>query len=548
MVSSTRQALAGLLVIFGVAVLVHAQTPPVKEPTSTVSGRITVKDKPAPGIAVGLRIQDPSRQQPVAHRAVTDVNGEYRITNVPAGTWYMSIIAPAFVFADETGGDRTLILNKGETVENLDFKLFRGGVITGKVFDSDGRPLIQQQVWLIPDKEPDRRGFSNIQTDDRGIYRAFGVRPGTYRVAAGSADEDSFGARYQGAFYKRTYHPNVSDSAQAKLIEVSEGSEATNVDITLSRTVSTYTASGRIVDEAGQPVAGVPYAVSHFVNENNTHSMSTGAVSNARGEFKLDNLMPGKYAVSIRTNETTSDLRADQVRFEITDSDVTGLVMTTEKASSVSGVVVIEGVEYKTIRERFSTSGLSVSVAGASDERGGWGHWSRPAADGSFRIGGLPPGLATFYLSPSPNLRIVRVERDGVVQPKGVEIREHENITGLRVIAVYANSSIRGTIEVQNGTLPPNAQFSVWLNKLSDEPGQTFYSSHGSIQVDARGQFVVDGLMAGTYEVHAGLYVPGLRAETPTTKQEVVVTTGAVTKVALTLDLSSLSRTPEGRP
>jgi hypothetical protein len=191
---------------------------------------------------------------------------------------------------------------------------------------------------------------------------------------------------------------------------------------------------------------------------------------------------------------------------------------------------------------------LSVSVAGASDERGGWGHWSRPAADGSFRIGGLPPGLATFYLSPSPNLRIVRVERDGVVQPKGVEIREHENITGLRVIAVYANSSIRGTIEVQNGTLPPNAQFSVWLNKLSDEPGQTFYSSHGSIQVDARGQFVVDGLMAGTYEVHAGLYVPGLRAETPTTKQEVVVTTGAVTKVALTLDLSSLSRTPEGRP
>jgi hypothetical protein len=101
---------------------------------------------------------------------------------------------------------------------------------------------------------------------------------------------------------------------------------------------------------------------------------------------------------------------------------------------------------------------------------------------------------------------------------------------------------------VQNGTLPPNAQFSVWLNKLSDEPGQTFYSSHGSIQVDARGQFVVDGLMAGTYEVHAGLYVPGLRTETPTTKQEVVVTTGAVTKVALTLDLSSLSRTPEGRP
>src|SRR5688500_632873 len=179
MVSSTRQAIAGLLVIFGVAILAHAQSAPVKEPTATISGRITVKDKPVPGVAVGLRVNDPTRMQPVVRRAITDLNGEYRMTNVPAGTYVTSVVAPAFVHVDQSpGGQKTLIVGKGETIENLDFTLLRGGVITGKVFDADGRPLIEQQVRLISEGNDFAVYYSHIRTDDRGIYRAFGIPPG----------------------------------------------------------------------------------------------------------------------------------------------------------------------------------------------------------------------------------------------------------------------------------------------------------------------------------------------------------------------------------
>ncbi|HSD47231.1 MAG TPA: carboxypeptidase regulatory-like domain-containing protein [Pyrinomonadaceae bacterium] len=543
MVSSTRQAIACLLVIFGVAVLAHGQTLPVKEPTSTISGRITVKDKPAAGVAVGLRVNDPIRSQPVSHRAITNENGEYKITNVPAGSYWMAVSAPAFVIADETGGQRSLLVNKGETIENIDFTLLRGGVITGKIVDSEGRALIQQQVFLLPENDRGRTYYSNIQTDDRGIYRAFGVPPGNYRVAAGNAEEDSFGARYQAGLYRRIYYPNVSDASQAKVIQVSEGSEATNIDIVLSRTVTTYTATGRIVDEAGQPVPNVPYAVSYFISENSTHTMSSGAVSNARGEFRLENIAPGKYAAMIRSDEK-GELHADQVRFEITDQDVTGLVMVVKKAASISGVIVVEGNDVKSLREQLMKTGVSVSVANSSPERGGWGHFTRFAEDGSFRIGGLPAGTATFHISSQYRFHILRVERDGVIQPRGVEIREHENVTGIRLIAAYANASIRGTIQVQNGTLPSNTQFSVWLNKLGDDPRQNYYSGGISTQVDARGQFVIEGLLPGMYEVNAGIYIPGRRLETPHTKQEVVVTAGAVTKVNLTLDLSSLPANP----
>ncbi len=321
-----------------------------------------------------------------------------------------------------------------------------------------------------------------------------------------------------------------------------EGSEATNVDIMLGRTLTTYTASGRIVDEAGQPVANVPFAVTHFVSPTSTHSMSTGAVSNARGEFRFDKLAPGQYAALIRPEEN-SEVRADQVRFEIMDADVTGLVLVTKKPSSVSGVIVLEGSDDKVIREELVKTGLSVAVSSPSSERGGWGHWSRPALDGSFRIGGLPPGTATFYISSSSRFRIIRVDRDGVIQPRSIEIRERENVTGIRIIAAYANASIRGTIELQNGTLPPNAQFSVWLNKVGEEPGTTSSASNASAQVDARGQFVVEGLLPGTYELHAGVHIPGTRSSTTQTKQEIVVTAG-VTNVTVTLDLSSMPKRP----
>ncbi|MCA1575743.1 MAG: carboxypeptidase-like regulatory domain-containing protein [Acidobacteria bacterium] len=548
MVSSTRQAIAGILVIFGVALFARAQTQtaPVKEPSSTVSGRITIKDKPVPGIAVGLSLNDSTRQQPVTHRAVTDVNGEYRITKVPAGNYYMAVSAPGFVLPDATGIQRSLIIGKGEAIEHVDFALTRGGVVTGKVFDADGRPLIEQEVALFSegagDRGRSRYPYLNGNTDDRGVYRIFGIPTGKYKVAAGSGDDDSFGARYRPASYRRTYHPNVADQARATVIEVREGSEATNIDIVLGRTVTTYTASGRIVDEAGQPVANVPYAITHFASSSSTHSMSTGAVSNARGEFKFDKLTPGQYAAMIRSEEN-SEMRADHVPFEITDSDVTGLVLITKKASSVSGVVILEGNEDKVIRDQLIKTGMGVSVAGSGSQRGGWGHSTRPAPDGSFRIGGLAAGTATFYISSSSRFRILRVERDGVIQPRGIEIKERENVTGIRIIAAYANASIRGTIEVQNGTLPPNAQFSVWIQKLGEEPGTIASASSASIQVDARGQFVVDGLMPGTYELHAGVYIPGTRGSTPTKKQEVAVAAG-VTNVTFTLDLSSLPKRP----
>ena len=45
-----------------------------------------------------------------------------------------------------------------------------------------------------------------------------------------------------------TYYPDTTERAQAKVVEVAESSEATNIDITIVRLAAGVSVSGRVVD------------------------------------------------------------------------------------------------------------------------------------------------------------------------------------------------------------------------------------------------------------------------------------------------------------
>ena len=73
------------------------------------------------------------------------------------------------------------------------------------------------------------------QTDDRGIYRIFGLEPGRYIVGVGASSEDAVQPIGNRGLYKRAYHPDAVDESNARIIEVTPGGEIKNVDIKLSR-------------------------------------------------------------------------------------------------------------------------------------------------------------------------------------------------------------------------------------------------------------------------------------------------------------------------
>jgi hypothetical protein len=64
-------------------------------------------------------------------------------------------------------------------------------------------------------------------------------------------------------------------------------------------------------------------------------------------------------------------------------------------------------------------------------------------------------------------------------------------------------------------------------------------------QVDARGQFVIEGMTAGTYEIDAGVYLSTAKLVYRAKRQQVVVTAGATTTLNLSVDLSA---TPTTQP
>src|SRR5262249_42096843 len=85
---------------------------------------------------------------------------------------------------------------------------------------------------------------------------------------------------------------------------------------------------------------------------------------------------------------------------------------------------------------------------------------------GSFKIGGLVGGNVQLMLSliqsrTSPtDIEIVSVDQDGVPQPKGIDLKKGEQLSGIRVLARYKNltGAIHGQVNFENGEPPPGTQ------------------------------------------------------------------------------------------
>lgn len=549
MFGSTR-CLIVLALILGCAHINHpvrSQTRTIKKlPTGTVSGRVTLQGRGKGGIVVALNRDQAGPQTGPLLKATSDADGNYRITDVPAGFYRTVPIAPDYVVPEislTSFGSRGKSLNlaEGETVNDVDFSITRGAVITGKVTYSDGRPVIEERVSISAVRQdgggaPSTSGLGS-QTDDRGVYRIFGLPAGQYKVSVGQPAEGSFGGIGRSRpVLERVFHPDVRDADDAKIVGLSEGGEAANIDITVGRSLPGFTAAGVVVDgETNQPVPNVRFAVQRMIGQQRVFA-GTGVVSDQKGEFRIENILPGKYSVAIMP-QPNIQVQADPVAFEITDQDVLGITVRTSKGASVAGNVVFEGTTDKTVLARIARLRLQIYVRNESNPTGGF-HQNFLNPDGSFRLGGLQAGTASFSLSGEDyaqpkGFSFARVEHDGVARPRGLEIKTGEQLSGVKVVFNYATGVVRGAVNIANGPLPPGARLMIRLAKVG-EPSSGLRTQ----EADSRGHFVIEGVPAGSYDLFVSTFIPGSRQRPPSTKQSVSVADGAAVEVAVTLDLN----------
>jgi hypothetical protein len=268
--------------------------------------------------------------------------------------------------------------------------------------------------------------------------------------------------------------------------------------------------------------------------------IGTSSMSNDRGEFRFENITPGKYAIFIFPRQS-SDVRSEAVHFEVVDQDVTGLLVRAYKGATLSGTVVLEGNVDKTVIAKLSQLRLQAYVRGDNPTSGfGYGQYSQINTDGSFRVAGLQAGIVNFAFGAQSRAALTgfvisRIEREGVVQSDGLRIKGGEQISGLKIFVNYGSGIVRGAVKLENGPRPPGARFIVRLTKS----GENLINIRPQ-EVDLRGRFLIEGVAAGSYDLHVTGFAPGSRANL-SAKQSITVTDGEVTEVDLVIDVR-----PEG--
>ena len=258
----------GIICLCNHAGLAQVPSPPplgaVAAGTGSISGRVLVQGKPVARVRLALqRVLINSMVASSAVRSESDAEGRYKFSGLAAGSYTINPLSSVYIRGTGMPGDAaTVTLGDGEQATDVDIPLKRGGVVTGKITDADGNPVVARFVQIERVDGP--RGLPPIgvllpvdfTTDDRGVYRYYGVPPGKYRVSCGDG-EGSFRQGTPGKTYPRTFHLDAADQAMATIIEVAEGSEVTGVDIRLGRATKTYMIAGTAVDaDTNQPVGG----------------------------------------------------------------------------------------------------------------------------------------------------------------------------------------------------------------------------------------------------------------------------------------------------
>lgn len=538
----------------------------------SISGRVIIGGNPAFNktiLVAELRGQDGGGSivinngalmgDAIVHSLKTDADGRYQVANLRAGNYEVRVQADAYVSEKKSDlRQRHVALDDGEAAENVDFALVRGGVITGRVTDAAGHPLIAQRLQIHPvqedgqrDQHQDYPNHEALETDDRGIYRLYGLRAGRYRLSAGGAGYSPFGATSNK--YPVTYHPDTIDEKQAKLIEVKEGNEVTEVDIRLGAKKATYTVAGRVLEvETNQPLAQVTLMCFGRGGPDAAMASFNGTTTtDVKGNFRLDGLPSGQYSIHLSPNfgfYDQSEHYSEPAKFEIKDADLSGVEVQAKRGATISGALIVAANQDAQNKVNLAQLMISTQITRKATGQSGTDEPAQDFSasgftaakikgDGSFRITGLPPGNVRFELvdisGHAP--KITRVERNGVESP-AIEVKAGEAVTGVRLILAYAKGAIRGQVNIMGGQLPDGWKIIAFAHRL-DDPGNS--DGGGYAEVDGKSRFVMEGLLDGEYE----LVVMGHMNNKPTShtsraRQRVRIANGGEVQVNVTLDLS----------
>jgi len=471
----------------------------------------------------------------------SDADGRFELTDLQGGAYTISAVAEGYLLSDS--GSKPV--HAGESVT---LTLVKPGVITGRVSNSSNNPVVGVIVRATKIRETDNKPvrpqtefndsitssplLGPFRTDDRGIYRIYGLAPGYYQVAAGGPSRlNGFVLPVrniaQAGLYDRdapTYYPSSTlDTAVEVTVKV--GEEVANIDIRY-RDNRGHSISGAIsgpIESLQERINVVLTRASSGVVESITETATTN-----EKRFVFESLVDGEYFVTARAGVMFGGPgvilgvpASASRRVTVRGADVGGVELALEPLASIAGRVLIEPLQdaaqkadcKATSRARAEEVVISPRLENRQKPKdqvpGFFSEYSETTANdkGEFALSLLRPGVHRLDLQlPTEDLFIKSItlpapKPDGKpidAARNGIALRSGDKVKGLVATITEGAAGLRGRVVTTNENKAPSAPLRVHLVPVEPEAAEDVLRYFES-EVRNDGSFSFSNLTPGKY-------------------------------------------------
>ena len=266
------------------------------EGTGIVSGTVFDENsgEPVSGAYVTVQLID----NPFFSASVsTNDDGSYSIPSLRPGDYYVYTYAEGFFpqwyegVTSPREATPVAVQNDNETA-SIDFKLSRGGTISGRVLDADGSPIVGAIIEAYPAFNEDEPypdlGYSYgwAESDEDGNYLVSGLITGEYIVTAHI---------YSRTFTLVQWYDNANSFDEATPVPVTLGEDTPGIDFNMDINSDVGSLSGQITNADGLPIG---QAIVRLESESQSNFFYNGfAYPDSSGYYELEGIPTGRYRV-----------------------------------------------------------------------------------------------------------------------------------------------------------------------------------------------------------------------------------------------------------
>jgi Carboxypeptidase regulatory-like domain len=386
----------------------------------------------------------------------------------------------------------------------LTIRLPRYGAIAGTILDENEVGLPEHDVAVYTNTRPPRL-LARARTDDRGMYRLFGLQPGSYLVR-------SLSKLYDDGAYLPTFFRDSATVEQSRPLEVTLEQQVDHTDIHAAPG-RLFTVAGRVpLSQAGQPTVSL--------------ASDTGteiATLDSSGSFTFNPMAPGQY--ELLAQGPPDRLRGAMAAFQplTVDRDLSDIRISLSPLPTVQFVFEdtkgqpIDPRQLRVMARRKDIAGdaKSDTLQVAFDEKPPAPRVARragtpeePNTDPLRPVSGrvqLLPGRWDVAIAPAPTFCVV-----GFTPPqpgpgdRGRSDGWNEMMlpAGSQNVVKFVLSSSPGMVSgaVKNSSGDVVAGVPVFLEAYDLDPRKRLYEVRSG-RTDGQGQYAFGGLAPGTYRV-----------------------------------------------